>query len=124
MVPIVSPERYAGINQTTISQSDLVGNYEQIILGYSVTPGYADEQKSADFQTSVTLQLAADGSINGDINNSWVYNEPWLTLTWANGFTAKLHVERGRDWENKVASTILLSGLNNEGTAIWGKKVN
>ncbi len=122
--PIVSPERYAAVSQSAISQTDLVGNYEQIILGYQVVPGYADEQVSPDFQYSISLELNADGSINGDSNNSWTYNAPWLTLTWANGFTDKLYVERGRDWENKVASTILLSGLNNEGTAIWGKKIN
>ena len=122
--PIVSPERYAAVSQTAISDTDLAGTYEQIILGYSVTPGYANEQLSPDFQTSTSLVLGADGSLNSDSNNSWTYSSPWLTLNWSNGFTDKLHVERGRDWENKVESTILLSGLNNEGTAIWGKKVN
>ena len=41
--PIVSPERYANVPQTAITNTDLVGDYEQIILGYSVTPGFADE---------------------------------------------------------------------------------
>ncbi|MCX2680466.1 arabinan endo-1,5-alpha-L-arabinosidase [Galbibacter sp. EGI 63066] len=122
--PIVSPERYAGVEQTDITNEDLIGNYEQIILGYNVVPGYDNEQTSPDFQTAINLELNADGSINGNSDNNWTYNAPWLTLAWANGFTDKLHVERGRDWENQVESTILLSGLNNDGTAIWGKKIN
>jgi len=122
--PIVSPERYAGVAQQEITTADLVGNYEQIILGYTVVPGYGDEQTSADFQTSIPLQLGADGSINGSNSNQWTYQAPWLTLTWGGVWVDKLHVESGRDWEKKVESTILLSGLNNSGTAIWGKKIN
>lgn len=122
--PIVSPERYAAVEQTAINSTDLIGNYEQIVLGYNVVPGYANEQTSPDFQTSVSLTLDAGGTINGSSANHWALNGAWLTLTWGNGYTDKLHVERGRDWENKVTSTILLSGLNNAGTAVWGKKIN
>ena len=122
--PIVSPQRYAGVAQGEITAADLVGNYEQIILGYQVVPGYANEQTSPNFQTSIPLQLNENGSINGDSNNQWTYQAPWLTLTWGGTWVDKLHVERGRDWEKKVESTILLSGLNNAGTAIWGKKIN
>ncbi|AVR46222.1 arabinan endo-1,5-alpha-L-arabinosidase [Christiangramia fulva] len=122
--PVVSPERFADVEQSTISENDLVGTYEQIILGYSVVPGFADEQTSPDFQTSISLELNADGSINGDSANSWTYDAPWLTLNWGNGFTDKLYVEYGRDWENNIDRTILLTGLNNEGTAVWGKKID
>ena len=122
--PIVSPERYAGVAQTTVANADLVGNYEQIVLGYRVVPGYGVEQTNPDFQTSVPLQLGADGTINGNSGNTWTYAAPWLTLTWGGVFVDKLHVERGRDWEKNVTSTILLSGLNNNGTAIWGKKID
>jgi arabinan endo-1,5-alpha-L-arabinosidase len=122
--PIVSPERYAGVAQDEITTADLAGNYEQIILGYQVVPGYAETQTLPNFQYAVDLQLAADGSLNGDANNQWSFEAPWLTMSFSNGFSDKLYVERGRDWENKVASTIVLSGLNNAGTAIWGKKIN
>lgn len=122
--PIVSPERYAAVEQTPIKEADLVGSYEQIILGYNVVPGYAEEQTSPDFQTSIDLVLNNDGSINGDASNQWSYESPWLTMEFSNGFTDKLYVEWGRDWENSVDKTILFSGLNNEGTAIWAKKVD
>ncbi len=122
--PVVSPERYAGVPQSEITADELAGNYEQIILGYQVVPGYDQEQTQADFQTSINLLLDASGSINGNASNQWSYENGWLTLQWANGYTDKLHVERGRDWENRIESTILLTGLNQDGTAIWGKKVN
>jgi arabinan endo-1,5-alpha-L-arabinosidase len=122
--PIVSPERYAGVAQSEITAQDFAGNYEQIILGYQVVPGYSAEQVQPDFQTSIALKLDTNGSINGDSNNQWSYQAPWLTLTWGGTWVDKLHVERGRDWENKKESTILLSGLNNAGTAIWGKKID
>lgn len=122
--PVVSPERYADVDQDEITNDDLVGNYEQIIFGYNVVPGYAEEQTSPDFQTSIGLELNADGSINGDESNQWSYDAPWLSLEFSNGFTDKLYVEWGRDWENSVDKAILFTGLNNDGTAIWAKKVD
>lgn len=121
--PIVSPERYAGVSQNAITSEDLVGSYEQIIFGYNVVPGYSAEQTSADFQVSTPLQLNADGTVNGDSSTTWTFASPWLTLN-SGGSATKLHVERGRDWENHIESTILFSGLNESGTTIWGKKTN
>ncbi len=99
----------------------LIGDWEQIDLGYLVVPGYQDQQVSPDFQTSVNLSLDAGGSFNGNSANTWTYAAPWLSLSWAGGRTDKLFVQPGRDWENKK-TTIIFSGLNNTGTAIWGKK--
>jgi len=122
--PIVSPERYANVIQTEISESDLVGSYEQIIFGYRVVPGYANEQTSADFQFSENLELMADGTIGGEPSNTWSFEAPWLSMSLDNGETNyKLYVERGRDWENSIESTVLFSGLDENGTAIWGKKI-
>ncbi|MEZ4917850.1 MAG: arabinan endo-1,5-alpha-L-arabinosidase [Saprospiraceae bacterium] len=121
---IVSPERVAGLEEIPVSENELSGNYEQIILGYQVVPGFADTQTSPNFQTSIPLEVLANGTLNNDPGSTWSYNAPWLTLNWSNGYTDVLHVERGRDWENKVTSTILFSGLNNVGTAIWAKKIN
>jgi arabinan endo-1,5-alpha-L-arabinosidase len=121
--PVVSPERFANVPQTVITSGDLAGEWEQIVLGYQVVPGYANEQTSPDFQNAVTVTLNADGKINADASNSWSYNAPWMTLSWGNGaFTDKVYVARERDWENKKTSTIIFTGLNQNGTAIWGKK--
>lgn len=119
--PVVSPERYAGTEQTPVTQTDLVGAWEQITLNYSVVSGYAIEQTSPNFQVSVPLQLNDNGTLNADATGKWTYQAPWLQIEWSNGQTAKLYVERGRDWENKKPC-LIFTGLNQAGTAIWGKK--
>jgi arabinan endo-1,5-alpha-L-arabinosidase len=121
--PVVSPQRYAGEDNALVSKDSLAGNWEQIVLGYRIVPGYAEEQTTPDFQTSTVLALAADGTINGNAANAWTYNAPWLELKWNNGFTDKVLVQKGWDWEKKQ-NTIIFTGLNNTGTAIWGKKIN
>lgn len=119
--PVVSPERYAYEDDATVAQSDVVGSWEQIVLGYRIVSGYANEQTTPDFQTSVPLTINANGTLNTDAASKWTYTAPWLTLTWSNGFTDKVFVQKGRDWENRK-ETFIFSGLNNKGTAVWGKK--
>lgn len=121
--PVVSPERFANVEQATIAATDIAGQWEQIVLGYQVVPGYANEQTSPNFQEAVTITLNTDGKINGDANNTWTYAAPWLELKWGGGaFIDKVQVSRERDWENKKTSTLVFTGLNQQGTAIWGKK--
>jgi arabinan endo-1,5-alpha-L-arabinosidase len=119
--PIVSPERYAWEDNSTVVQDSIIGEWEQIILGYHVVPGYGNEQLSPNFQTSVELTISSDGTLNNDAASTWTYTAPWLQMNWSNGFTDKVFIQKGRDWENK-RSTIIFTGLSNEGTAIWGKK--
>ncbi|MDU0368816.1 arabinan endo-1,5-alpha-L-arabinosidase [Hymenobacter endophyticus] len=119
--PVVSPERYAGEDNSQVAATDLAGDWEQITLNYRVVPGYEVEQNTPDFQTSVPLQLAANGTFNGNASNTWTYAAPYLELRWATGTSAKVFVQKGRDWENKK-STIIFSGLDNAGIAVWGKK--
>ncbi|MCV9385082.1 arabinan endo-1,5-alpha-L-arabinosidase [Reichenbachiella ulvae] len=122
--PMVSPERYAAEEETPVDQSELVGDWEQIILGYEVVPGYADEQTNPGFQNSADLIINSDGTLSGASTGTWTYSAPWLTFT-LDGESApfQLKVERGRDWENEVAETILFTGLTTDGVAYWGKKI-
>ena len=119
--PVVSPERYAWDNNNTVPKDSITGAWEQVILGYRVVPGYGNEQVSPDMQTSIALTINADGTLNSDASSIWTYNAPWLEMKWSNGYTDKVIIQRGRDWENKKSSYIF-TGLNNEGTAVWGKK--
>jgi arabinan endo-1,5-alpha-L-arabinosidase len=120
--PVVSPERYAWESNDAVAQADLPGNWEEIDLHYMIVPGFQNEQVSPDFQTSTALTISADGTFNGGAGNVWTYSAPWLTLNWNGTRTVQLHVQAGRDWENKK-STIVLSGLDNTGTAVWAKKL-
>jgi arabinan endo-1,5-alpha-L-arabinosidase len=120
--PVVSPERYAGIKQAPVTREELVGDWEQIVLNYRVVPGYAAEQLSPDFQVSVPLKLNEDATINAAPGSQWSYNAPWLELKWSNGQTDKVHVSWERDWESNKEKTLVFTGLNNIGIAVWGKK--
>lgn len=119
--PVVSPERYAGEDNAPVAPADLAGAWEQITLNYIVIPGYGTEQLTPNFQYSTPLTLAADGTFNGSAANTWTYAAPLLTLRFGGGTTAQGYVQKGRDWENKK-STLIFTGLDNAGTAVWGKK--
>ncbi len=120
--PVASPQRFADLPREAIQEEDLVGSWEQIILGYQVVPGFAAEQVDPNHQTSYEINLQANGTIDGNPENVWTYQAPWLTLNYGNGnFIDKVYVDQGYDWENHQ-KTLIYTGLNNEGTAIWGKK--
>lgn len=122
--PVVSPQRYGKLEQTPVAEEDLNGSWEYIEHGYNVVPGYAEEQTNPGFQVAKRITLEADGTINGSADNQWSFNDPWLTLSWDNGEAVdEVYVEWGRDWENQVPKTLIFTGLNQEGTAIWGKKI-
>ncbi|MEO6330009.1 MAG: arabinan endo-1,5-alpha-L-arabinosidase [Ginsengibacter sp.] len=119
--PVVSPERYAWEDNATVAEDSIKGKWERIKFNYSVVPGFANEQRSPDFQFSTTITIDAGGTINGFAGDTWTYSAPWLQLNWSTGSVEKLFVQKGRDWENKK-STYIFTGLNETGTAVWGKK--
>ncbi|WP_207427951.1 arabinan endo-1,5-alpha-L-arabinosidase [Pedobacter sp. SYSU D00535] len=122
--PIVSPERYANVPNTPITANEIAGKYEQIVQGYATVPGFDAEQTDPQYNVFFETNLNPDGKINGDPNNTWAYNAPWIELRWAGGlFVDKLHVSRERDWEKKKESTLVMTGLNGGGLSIWLKKV-
>jgi arabinan endo-1,5-alpha-L-arabinosidase len=122
--PMASPERFAGEEETAVTKEELVGDWEQIVFGYQVVPGFAAEQISPDFQTSTTITLDAAGTIDGNASNTWTYAAPWLTISMADGEQVQaLYIERGRDWEKEVAETVLFTGFDQYETTIWGKKL-
>ena len=120
--PVASPERYAWENNNPVNQTAIAGNWERIVLNYSVVPGYQNEQTSPDLQVAVPLSIDSGGTLNGDANSKWTYTAPWLQLNWKDGTVDKVFVQKGRDWEHKIDSTLIFTGLNNQGVAIWGKK--
>src|SRR5699024_7848407 len=82
--PVVSPERYAWEGNHLVAQDSIIGEWEQIILGYQVVPGYENEQTDPDLQQSVSLSINADGALNDDPASTWTYNAPWLIMNWGN----------------------------------------
>jgi arabinan endo-1,5-alpha-L-arabinosidase len=120
--PIASPQRFANLTPKEITRNDIVGAWEQIILNYRVIPGYAEEQVLPDHQLSTNLNLNENGTVGTDNNNTWTYQKPWLTFNLNNGQSiTKVYVDVEYDWENRK-ETVIFTGLNNDGIAIWGKK--
>ncbi len=119
--PIVSPERYAWEKTENIDLAKITGVWERIVLNYNIVPGYDKEQNNPDFQKSVDLKINADKTLNTDTKSTWTYTAPWLTLNWSDGTTEKVNVQPGRDWEHHK-ETIVFTGLDNSGKAVWGKK--
>lgn len=118
--PVVSPERYAWEDNASVSKDSLHGQWEKIVLNYKVVPGFAGEQLYPDFQESALITIDGGGTLNGN-EGTWTYTAPWLQLSWSSGSVEKAFVQKGRNWENKKSSYIF-SGLNETGTAVWGKK--
>jgi arabinan endo-1,5-alpha-L-arabinosidase len=121
--PLVSPERYAGVDNESVTSEDITGDYERIVLGYNIVPGFAETQVSPDFQTSENFSFNGDGTCDNEGSSSWEYESPWITLHRNNGITEKIYVERGRDWENNIKSTIIMTGIDDAGRTIFYKKI-
>lgn len=110
--PVVDPERYAAVPETTITEASFIGTWEQITLNYQ----YATIQKSA------TIYLTADKKVSGGVTGTWSYNSTTKTLT-VNGIKCK--VSDAWDWESATRKvTITYSGLTEAGVPVWGKKIN
>lgn len=109
--PVVMPERYGAVPQETISENELVGEWEHIDLGYSY-----GKMKEAG-----TMTFGADHKITNGIwkGGTWSFDPIANTLT-ANG--VQLKVQREVDWEASPRKvTIVYSGLNGN-KCYWGKK--
>ena len=125
--PIALPERYAGVEQTAIATSEIAGKYELINLGYS----YGNQiEADEDY-----LVLNADGTMSGPFVGTWSFDEKtkYLKLTSSTGKfegsnnnlgSVIVCVERERDWEKKVESTLVFAGFHKLHTnTFWGKRV-
>jgi len=108
--PVISPERYANVPQLPITDNDLIGTWEHILLNYVVGVQ----------QTSTPLTLLQNYTATGALTGTWSYNSNSKTLTIG---SQKLKVQRELDWEaSPRRPTIVYAGLNGSGRSLWGKK--
>lgn len=109
--PTVMPERYGAVPQASISESELVGAWEHIDLGYS----YGNQRTASE------MVLGADHKITSGAwkGAAWSFNAQTNTLTCN---SVELKVQREVDWEASPRKvTIVYSGLNGI-KSYWGKK--
>lgn len=110
--PVVLPERYGAVPQTTISEEEIVGQWENIELNYAY--------QHQDASTAVTLN--ADHTVSGAPmdGQEWEFDSQKNILTIGG---KKLYVAREADWETTPRkATLVYAGLNGKQT-LWGKKL-
>lgn len=121
--PMVSSQRFATEEEYAVTNEEISGTWESILFEYDVVPGYAEEQTNPGFSLSKVLNIYSDGTMDGAIEGTWTFEEPWIIINQTNGENIKVRLERGRDWENEIDNTILFTGIQSNGYAIWGKKI-
>lgn len=125
--PTISPERYAGVPSRTITKEDIAGEWEVIELKElndnvklwqgQIPPGgwtYGDKE----FNLSQTVVFSTNLSTSHPTLGQWKLQDDILTLN-----NTPCKVFAGWDWENN-RTTVLFSGIMENGSSIWGKKVN
>ena len=112
--PLVLPERYAGITQKAITETELLGDWQHINLAY--------HYKKQD--ASVVMTLGNDHKVKSGwkAGKAWTFDASKNVLTIDN---ERFHLRRELDWEaNPRKETIVYVGLSKDGkTTYWGKKV-
>lgn len=107
--PVVSPERYAGVPDTEITEEDIVGGWQQITMDYQ----YRVQQ------TATLVSFNNNGTLSGGVSGTWSLDAENNTLT-INGNECKLF--NSWDWEASPRKlTLTYSGFTPEGKPIWGK---
>lgn len=118
--PVVSPERYAGVEDAPIAAADLAGTWELIDLSYSYgkqkTP-----QPLAMKLSSLSGRLILSGAIEGSASLDAGTNT--LTVTPTGKSSYRLNVARELDWEGSPRrSTIVMAGYPSATSTFWAKK--
>ena len=112
--PLVLPERYAGITQKVITETELLGDWQHINLAY--------HYKKQD--ASVAMTLGSDHKVKSGwkAGKAWTFDASKNVLTIDN---EQFYLRRELDWEaNPRKETIVYVGLSKDGkTTYWGKKV-
>ena len=112
--PLVLPERYAGITQKAITETELLGDWQHINLAY--------RYKKQD--ASVAMTLGSDHKVKSGwkAGKAWTFDASKNVLTIDN---ERFYLRRELDWEaDPRKETIVYVGLSKDGkTTYWGKKV-
>ena len=112
--PLVLPERYAGITQKAITETELLGDWQHINLAY--------HYKKQD--ASVVMTLGNDHKVKSGwkAGKAWTFDASKNVLTIDN---ERFYLRRELDWEaDPRKETIVYVGLSKDGkTTYWGKKV-
>lgn len=123
--PVVSPERYAGVEPRMFSSRDLEGEWEVIRL----------TEPSDEIRVKADEILRSHGNLldtgwNNSRNVTLAKGGDWdfdrstqlLSLGIDGDTITNLVVHAGHDWE-RGQDTVLFTGLDKDGRSVWGKRV-
>lgn len=117
--PVVSPERYAGEQEQDFEAAVLAGTWEMVMLDPS-----ENEQIEA-----VPFILNADGQFSSPVSAGHWHMQDSRTLVLqdkaeesSHSANARLKLLPGWDWEQH-RPTIVCTGYNSSGLAVWGKQL-
>ena len=112
--PLASPEIYTGEKECALSKDDVVGKYERIRLTPDIPQG---------IQTSTNMELYEDGTgIFGVLTRvTWkMIDEQHICIKYAN--TEEIY-QVSPAWDYELwKPTLILTGKDNKGICLWGKK--
>ena len=129
--PVVSPQRYAGDDAREVSAKDIAGEWELIRIRESTYERQLEagqilwgegSLKEEEWNESFLLNLNTEGSTSDNGSWSFIKKNQTMTLTIGEETFRNLYIFAGHDWENQTR-TILLTGLDDEGRSVWGKRI-
>ncbi|MCQ2251942.1 MAG: arabinan endo-1,5-alpha-L-arabinosidase [Bacteroidales bacterium] len=120
--PMVSPERYAGDADTKLTEGMIYGEYEIIRIHDNYEE--SNHEARSDGQANELLDIEVNKSTRLELGSGNVssFQQNTFTLALDNQQISGVKVFVGHDWENQK-TTVLFSGIDNQGFAIWGKKI-
>lgn len=131
--PVVSPERYAAVPQSSINKKEIEGDWEIIQLGeisnrvklwQGQIPGGGWHYDTTRYNNSTLYTFLANGKVKGKSQWKWSLDKNVLTIVDAETkFTYSLSLFNDWDWERKT-KTITFTGLGMNGYSLWGKKTS
>lgn len=112
--PVISPQVYAGEQNQVIEPEWISGTYERIKMVPAIPQGV---------HTSVPMVLKTDGSFRScSVKGSWQYPDENTIIIQYGNIIETLIVSAAWDWQ-KHEPTIILTGKDQYGIGVWGKKV-
>lgn len=109
--PVVMPERYAAVPDSSYKESDFVGTWEVIPMNYQYQV----------MQTGKQCTFSASKTISGSLSGNWSYDADKKILN-ING--QPYPVAEAWNWEATTRKrTISFGGFSNPKLTLWGKKL-
>ena len=121
--PVISPERYGGVEQAPIAKEDLYGTWELITLSYS----YGNQLTSSTLTIKASSTSSDRVRITGAYTGYGEFDPETNTLdifSTVSGTHYPMMVSRELDWEaSPRQATIVFSGYPTNTTTYWAKLV-